>query len=168
MRPYLGYLSIVPSDVFLIRHAMAINASVDVRGPQRHLTELGREQARALGDRLRWHDCEPTHIWSSPLVRAMQTAELVAAGVHATCAIETVEGLAPGNEPIRIVEALAKLPDDALVMLFGHEPLIAMIGGLLTGTADFPAIDRAEAVRIHGNRVRWRFMWDADAPTPNF
>jgi phosphohistidine phosphatase len=158
---------LVPSDVFLIRHAMAVNASVEVRGPQRHLTELGREQARALGDRLRWHDCEPTHIWSSPLVRAMQTAELVAASVHATCAIETVAGLAPGNEPGAIVEALAKLPDDAMVMLFGHQPLIAMIGGVLTSTADFPMIERAEAVRIHGGRVRWRFAWDADAPTPN-
>jgi phosphohistidine phosphatase len=158
---------IVPSDVFLIRHAEAVSASVEVRGPQRYLTELGREQARALGERLRWHDCEPTHIWSSPLVRAMQTAELVAAGVHTTCSIETVEGLAPGNQPSAIVEALGKLPTDALVMLFGHQPTIAMIGGLLTSTPDFPTIDRAEAVRIHGNRVRWRFMWDAEAPRPN-
>lgn len=156
----------MPCDVFLIRHAAAISATADVRDEHRHLSVLGRQQARALGDRLRWHDCEPTHIWTSPLVRAVQTAELVAIGLHTTCAIESVPGLAAGEPPEAIVAALAKMPADALVMLFGHQPTISMIGGLLTH-ADFAPMGTAEAVRIHGDRVRWRFAWDAEAPTPS-
>jgi phosphohistidine phosphatase len=158
---------IVPSDVFLIRHAAAVGATVDLRDAHRHLSALGREQARALGDRLRWHDCEPTHIWTSPLVRAVQTAELVAIGLHVTCAIETVPGLALDEPPQAIIAALKRMPDQALIMLFGHQPTISRIGGLLTHDESFAAIGNAEAVRIHGDRVRWRFAWDADAPTPN-
>src|SRR3569623_1874840 len=77
-----------PSDVLLIRHAAAFAETLAVRVPNRHLTAEGRAQARALGDRLRWHDCEPTLIWSSPLVRAIQPAELVALALGLTTVVE--------------------------------------------------------------------------------
>lgn len=156
-----------PSDVFLIRHAAAIDETLAVRDPNRHLTAEGRAQARALGDRLRWHDCEPTLIWSSPLVRAIQTAELVALALGITTVVESVPELAPEGHPREVAAALAKLPEDALVMVFGHEPGLSAIGALLTEQPDFPAIAKAEAVRIHHGRVRWRFAWNAEAPTPN-
>ena len=61
-----------------------------MRDPHRHLTPTGRSQARGIGDRLRWHDCTPTHIWASPLVRTVQTAELVAATLGAEVAVEEI------------------------------------------------------------------------------
>jgi hypothetical protein len=36
---------------------------------------------------------------------------------------------------------------------------------LLVGASDFPALDKAEAVRITDQQLRWRFAWDAEAPT---
>lgn len=164
MRPYLRYDFPVPSDIFLIRHATAIDETVTLRDPHRHLTAEGRAQARALGDRLRWHDCEPTHLWSSPLVRAVQTAELVALALNSTTTVESVPALAPDGHPRDVAAALAKLPDDALVMLFGHEPNLSMLGGLLVGDLELGAIAKAEALRIHNGRVRWRFAWNAEAP----
>jgi len=156
-----------PSDVFLIRHATAIDETLAVRDPNRHLTVDGRKEARSLGDRLRWHDCAPTHVWSSPLVRAIQTAELVALTLGIETIVESVPELAPEGHPREVAAALAKLPDDALVMVFGHEPTLSAIGAILTGDPDFPSIAKAEAVRIHHGRVRWRFAWNAEAPTPN-
>ena len=156
-----------PSDVFLIRHATAIDETLAVRDPNRHLTAEGRKQARALGDRLRWHDCAPTHLWASPLVRAIQTAELVVQTLGVEIVVESVPELAPEGHPREVAAAIAKLPDDALVMLFGHEPTLSAIGAILTSDPDFPAIAKAEAVRIHHGRVRWRFAWNAEAPTPN-
>ena len=82
-------------QVFLVRHADAVAETVELRDPNRHLTSHGRVQARALGDRMRWHDCVPTRIWTSPLVRAVQTAELVGSGLHCDVAIEVVPALAP-------------------------------------------------------------------------
>ncbi len=156
-----------PSEIFLIRHASAIDETLGLPDPHRHLTAPGRDQARALGDRLRWHDCEPTHIWTSPLVRAVQTAELVATTLGVACLIESVPALAPGGQPRDVAAALARVAGDALVMVVGHEPSLSALGALLTADPTFPAISKAEAVRIHEARVRWRFRWDADAPTPN-
>jgi phosphohistidine phosphatase len=120
-------------QVFLLRHADAAQETLEMRDPHRHLTPTGRRQARDIGDRLRWHDCEPTHLWSSPLVRAIQTAELVAAGLHSNVAIEAIPALAPDENPRSVLAALAALPADAVVILVGHEPGLSAVGALLVG-----------------------------------
>lgn len=135
-----------------------------MRDPHRHLTPVGRRQARDIGDRLRWHDCTPTQIWSSPLVRAVQTAELVAAGLQSEVAVETIPALAPDESPRRVVAALAALPADAVVILVGHEPGLSAVGALLVGQPDFAGLGKAEAARIVDGALRWRFACDADAP----
>ncbi len=150
--------------MFLVRHAQAVDETLELRDPLRHLTALGRKQATGLGDRLRWHDCEPTHIWTSPLVRAVQTAELLAAGLHAEVAVTVAPALAPGESARAIVAALQALPADACVVLVGHEPGLSGIGALLAGRADLAPLDKAEAARIVDGQLRWRFAWDAEAP----
>jgi phosphohistidine phosphatase len=153
-------------DVFLIRHAEAIDETLELRDPMRHLTRAGRTQASSLGDRLRWHDCTPTHIWTSPLVRAVQTAELVATGLAAGVAIEVMPGLAPGESARTVLAALQALANDASVVVVGHEPGSSGIAARLLGLTDFPALVKAEAVRISEGTLRWRFAWNAEAPTP--
>lgn len=151
-------------QVFLIRHADAVDETLSLRDPMRHLTPRGRRQAIALGDRMRWHDCVPTHIWTSPLVRAVQTAELVAAGLHADAPVEVEPSLAPDASAHDLVAALSALPDDAAVMLVGHEPSLSGIGALLTGDPDFESLGKAQAARIVDGVARWRFAHDAEAP----
>ena len=150
--------------MILVRHAEAVDETLELRDPARHLTPHGRTQARSLGDRLRWHDVEPTRLWTSPLVRAVQTAELVAAGLNSTVQIEVVTGLAPGASTRALVAALRELATSEHVVLFGHEPSMSGIAALLVGQPDFAALDKAEAVRITDDRLRWRFAWDAEAP----
>jgi phosphohistidine phosphatase len=151
-------------QVFLVRHAEAVAETLEVRDPHRHLTPEGRAQARALGDRLRWHDCEPTHVWSSPLVRAVQTAELVMTSIQRDAAVDVAPALAPDGSARDLAAALAKLPADSVVLLVGHEPSLSAIGAVLVGDPDFEALDKACAARIDDGRVRWRFAWNADAP----
>jgi phosphohistidine phosphatase len=150
-------------EVFLIRHAAAVDETLELRDPSRHLTPAGREQARSLGDRLRWHDCLPTHVWTSPLVRAVQTAELVAAGLQLPIAVEVLPSLAPGESVRAAIAAIHKLPADAQVVLVGHEPGMSGIGALLLGQ-ELGALAKAEAVRISDGALRWRFAWNAEAP----
>ena len=102
-------------EVFLIRHAEAVQETLARSDPHRHLTANGRRQARALGDRLRWHDCAPTHIWSSPRVRAIQTAELVASGLGCELTVEAMPALAPDEKPRDVVAALSALGPDSIV-----------------------------------------------------
>lgn len=161
-RSALRYLRGV--QVFLVRHADAVAETLALGDPHRHLTARGRQQARDLGDRLRWHDCVPTHIWASPLVRAVQTAELLAVALESKQAIESQPALAPLENPRDVANALAALPADAIVVVVGHEPGLSALGSLLVRAREFPSLAKAQAARIEAGVLRWRFACDGDAP----
>ncbi len=151
-------------QVFLVRHAEAVDETLVLRDPYRHLTAHGRVQARSLGDRLRWHDCHPTQIWTSPLVRAVQTAELVAAGLACAATVEVLTALAPDGVAREVIAALRAQPAGTVMVLVGHEPALSAIGTLLVNAPDFAALAKAEAARIDHETLRWRFAWDGEAP----
>jgi phosphohistidine phosphatase len=153
-------------QVFLIRHAEAVDETLTVRDPHRPLTRNGRAQARQLGDKLKWYDCGVTHVWSSPLVRAVQTAELVVAGIDAELVIEIVPALAPEQSAHDVVAALSRLPATSSIVLVGHEPSMSSVGSLVLGLPDLAPLGKAEAARIVDGKLRWRFAWNAEAPTP--
>jgi phosphohistidine phosphatase len=160
---HLVYSSIV--QIILIRHAAAVDETLELRDPYRHLTPHGREQARRLGDRLRWHDCAPTILWTSPLARAVQTAELLAGALESSVCVECVPALAPDGSPRDVAAAARAQPTGSTVMLVGHEPSLSAIGAVLVGAPDFEGLAKAEAARIVDGVLRWRFAWDAEAPT---
>jgi len=151
-------------QLFLVRHADAVDETLWLRDPHRHLTPHGRRQARELGDRMRWHDCLPTHIWTSPLVRAVQTAELVAGGLHSEAAVEVRPALAPEGSPREVVVAIRALAAGSAVLVVGHEPSLSAIGALVIGDPGFAGLAKAQCARIVDGVVRWRFAWDGEAP----
>jgi phosphohistidine phosphatase SixA len=97
-------------------------------------------------------------------VRAVQTAELVVAGLHAAVAVEIVPALAPGESARSVLSAIETLSAESCVIVVGHEPGLSGLGALLVGQPDFAPLVKAEAARIVGGQLRWRFAWDADAP----
>ena len=68
-----------PARIFLARHGEAEYETALVTDDGGSLTPRGREQARALADRLRSERI--ARVWSSPLSRAVQTAEIAAAAL---------------------------------------------------------------------------------------
>ncbi len=152
--------------VFLVRHAHAIDERRDLPDPARPLSATGRTQARALGQRLRWHDCTPTALWTSPLTRTVMTAELVAAALDWAGPIDSVPALAPDGRIGDVVAALAAVDPASTIVMFGHEPGISGLGVRLTGDPHFAPLAKAEAVRIDGRAIRWRFAHDDEAPRP--
>lgn len=155
-------------QVILIRHAEAVDETLVLRDPFRPLSVRGRAQARAIGDRLRWHDCVPTHVLASPLVRAVQTAELVVGRFDDDHPVEILPALAPGEptrDAVAAIRELAKARAGCVIYLIGHEPGLSAIGGVLVGDAEFGALGKAEAARIVDGALRWRFAHDAEAPS---
>lgn len=78
------------TEVYLVRHGDALPAAEDIIAGDydaQSLSELGRQQARAVGERLR--DVHLAAVYSSPIGRARETAEAIAAA----------QGLAVGIEP---------------------------------------------------------------------
>ncbi|MEZ4383835.1 MAG: histidine phosphatase family protein [Nannocystaceae bacterium] len=149
----------------LIRHgeACAPTAALGDRG--RALTIYGREEARATGLALASRGLRPTAIWTSPLVRAVQTAELVGAALAYDRVIEARGDLFPSSEVESLCAALRGEPADASVIAVGHQPLMSTIaghllgiyvGGFATASAYHIALDRGAAAG--GGALRWRWV----------
>jgi phosphohistidine phosphatase len=112
--------------VHLCRHATAAGGEPD---ELRELTPEGVDQARALGRQLAAAPDSPTVVLTSPLVRARQTAELVAEETGAELRVEPL--LAPGAT----VHAFRSAVGDVVgpVATVGHQPDCSEIALAVTG-----------------------------------
>ena len=122
--------------VFLVRHAEAAPGKPD---ELRRLTSAGRDAARALGERLATE--QPTAVVSSPLLRARETADLIARA----CTVEatTDDNLAPGATAGTLRE-VARNKEGPIVAV-GHQPDCSDIVFELTGRdVSFPPAGVAE------------------------
>lgn len=115
-----------------MRHGPAEDFPASGRDFDRALTAPGRERVKVVAARLAELDEAPKAILSSPLVRALQTAELVATALG-TPPIETSSALAPGGPAKDLVLELARAGRKR-VMVVGHEPdLSGLVAWLLRG-----------------------------------
>ena len=112
--------------VYLCRHAKAAPGEPD---EARELTGKGRQQAQELGERLAALPEPPASVLSSPLVRARQTAEAIAAATGAP--LEVDGRLAPGATLTHLREAVAGRPGP--VATVGHQPDCSEIALAATG-----------------------------------
>lgn len=122
--------------VFVVRHAEAAPGEPD---ELRRLTAAGRDAARALGECLARE--QPTAVVSSPLLRARETADLIARA----CKLDatTDESLAPGATTDSLRDAARDRGDT--VVAVGHQPDCSEIVFELTGSdVKFPPAGVAE------------------------
>ncbi len=122
--------------LLIIRHGPAgDSATWEAEGQDdrsRPLTPQGKKQMRRAAAGLATLAPEVSVLATSPLARAVQTAEIVAAEYG--CEIVPVEALAPGHDPEEAVGWLKEQQPDLTVGLVGHEPhLSTLVGYLLTG-----------------------------------
>ncbi len=139
--------------IYLFRHSRAIDEGPGLADDDRYLTLDGRRRAREVGARLAREGVTFDAVLSSPLPRAVQTAELVADRVGYLGAIEVTPGLAHGAAP-RVVAS--ELPSRGVaVACFGHMPTISSLGAFLCGSPGFPGFQPCQAVLIEDGRARW-------------
>ncbi len=110
--------------VILVRHAQAAAGQPDELRP---LTASGREAARMLGELLA--ERSPEAVVSSPLRRARETAEALAAAAGVEARVD--ERLAPGATGEDLRAAVAGLGET--VVAVGHQPDCSEIVLELTG-----------------------------------
>jgi phosphohistidine phosphatase len=142
--------------LYILRHGPAEDHAFSGRDFDRALTASGRERVRDVGRALHEANEAPLLILSSPLVRALQTAEIVASMAKVAAPIDVRPELAPGGEARALVdELLASAKTSDRVMLVGHEPDLADLASTLSGRTFSAGLQKAMVVGL-GARDRNR------------
>ena len=135
--------------VLLLRHGQAIDGSSELPDADRYLTAKGRRVSRDVARLLAEHDVKPTRIITSPLVRAVQTAEIIAESHAFEGAIVVWRPLVPdGTSVLRALRPLDDATEHDTVALVGHEPLMRSMAAHLLGLSLFPGFKKSAVCLI--------------------
>ena len=119
-------------ECILLRHGIAVERE-EWEGPDtdRPLTERGAKRVSQVAAGLKWLDVQPSHIFSSRLVRAIETADILQAVLSIPSAVKRVEELLPDADPERLLALFRELPTESCVVCIGHEPQLGLAASLM-------------------------------------
>ena len=111
--------------LYLLRHAKSSWSFDELSDQQRPLNDRGRDDAPRMGQALAKRDIELDLLVSSPAVRALSTAALVARELNYPHDKIRVEGSIYGADVDGLLTVIHSLSDAAgSVLLVGHNPTI--------------------------------------------
>ncbi len=127
-------------DLYLLRHGLAVEPDAPgfARDAERPLTRKGERKLRAVAGAMREMGLSFDYIFSSPYLRARQTAEKVAEILRQSKKLRITDALVPGANQRELVDELHSLhPAAESVLLVGHEPYLSqLISLLVSGDSD--------------------------------
>jgi phosphohistidine phosphatase len=151
--------------LYVMRHGPAEESAPSGADGDRALTSSGRERVRGVAKALGAAGEGPLRIVTSPLVRAVQTAEIVAIVTKLADrggSVEVHREMSPGGDAIRLVSRLAAEGAKRL-MVVGHEPDLSSLVANLLGEFALP-FEKAMVVALQpvaeGEHPRLRFVLD--------
>ena len=127
--PTTGY------ELCIMRHGIAVDRgsagfSDDTKRP---LTPEGRKKMKELMAGLVRLGFDVDWIVSSPLVRAAETADIVADELGSRVPLDFCDALRPGGSPEGLIAFLAKHADRKRTLVVGHEPDLSELAARLIG-----------------------------------
>lgn len=144
--------------VILLRHGLAEELTSEKADAERDLTEEGRRKMKKAGKGLYELFPKAEVIVSSPLRRAVQSAEWVSKA-YGDAPVEISEALAPDSNETRFRELLDSVTARRAIFI-GHEPMLSIF--MLTLTAMVGEIELAKGgcygIRIEPDgsaRLEW-------------
>lgn len=144
-------------DFYLVRHGEAVSGTLD---PQRPLSPSGRQNVEVLARLATAKNVRVSAIFHSGILRAQQTAEILADRLSPAAGVKPISGLGPQDDPM-----IAKAELDAAqssIMLVGHLPHLNRLAALLVnGDAEQEVVDFAPAMMVccSNDRLRWKITW---------
>lgn len=127
-------------NLFILRHGIAVEHGTPgyASDADRPLTPKGKRQMHKVADAIRAMKLGFDSFLSSPLVRARQTAEIVATDLKLKKRLDFADELKPGGsvkDLVKKVRSLEPLPEN--LVLVGHEPYLSeLISFFVTGRTD--------------------------------
>src|SRR5664279_329445 len=122
--------------VYVMRHAEAVEGIDTLQDEWRYLTENGRSAAEKVCSSIAKIGRKPRLTITSPLTRAVQTAE-IAAGKACRKNVVVASGLLlPGADVSELISYMKGCGESKRVMLVGHEPQLGSLVASLLGRED--------------------------------
>ena len=132
-----------------MRHAIAADRGSEwPDDTKRPLTERGMNRFKDAVKGLRRLDVAVDEIFTSPLVRARQTAEILAAGLDGKPPIKVLDALSPGHTSASVMTHLARVAKRRRIALVGHEPELGELAAHLIGAGRALAFKKGGICRI--------------------
>jgi len=122
-------------ELYIMRHGIAAErtAATVMDDAKRPLTAEGKEKMLEITAGLDRMGMEVDWVVSSPLVRAVETAEIAAGGLASKPPLDICEALRPGGSPEALITFLAKRSNRRRVLVVGHEPDLGELAARLIG-----------------------------------
>jgi len=122
-------------EFYIMRHGIAVTRgsagfSDDSKRP---LIPEGKAKMREVTKGLLRLGFDVDWIVTSPLVRAVETAEIVAEELGSNAPMDFCEALSPGGAPEALISFLAKHANRKRVLVVGHEPDLSELAARLIG-----------------------------------
>ncbi len=124
-------------NLYLMRHGIAVAADDlgVIQDKERPLTSKGSKRTRRAARGIRRLGIEFDWILTSPLLRARQTADIVAAALDLQSRLEEIPELAPECSVEQLIICLTRYQDRDHLLLVGHQPLLGQtLAGVIEPT----------------------------------
>lgn len=118
----------------MLRHGIAEDHAATGRDADRRLTDEGRAKLRRVLERAHQAGVRPSLILSSPLRRALETAEIAARELGYEGKLLRTPALTPESSPQQVWDAVREHRDESPILLAGHEPLFSATVAYLLGS----------------------------------
>ena len=120
-------------NLYLLRHGIAAAKDDPAfeSDSERPLTKKGIKKFRKAARGIERLGISFDAILSSPLVRARQTADLVAEVLGQESCVDEIPALAPDSSPEQLLSELSGVEGKEHVMLVGHEPFLGELAKFL-------------------------------------
>jgi len=135
-------------ELYVLRHAIAVTRGTEGlrHDSDRPLTQAGHAKLRRVVRGMGALGLSFDLILTSPYLRAVQTAEVVAAQLGGKNQCERTPQLAPDGDPRALVRLItSRSGDEARVLVVGHEPYLGELVSVLVAGDAYPLIDLKKA-----------------------
>ncbi len=127
-------------DLYILRHGKAGEAGHGMPDAERRLTRKGRAEIEGVARWMAEQEITFDAVAASPLLRAAETAAIIAETPGLAENPETWEELVPGGNPDDLCRTIDRYSDRDAVLIVGHEPLLSSLIGRIIGGSEGAAV----------------------------
>lgn len=153
--------------VLLMRHGEAVDPRPGSSDSDRWLTDAGRRTVTTIGEMLSRMDLRYDCVYTSPLVRSVQTAEILAAmqpGFDGPLRVHRPLSTEEGTTA-EALEPLDHAGDDAVIVMVTHMPKVGVLAAHLGRLAHAPSFSPSSVCLLTVEEGKGRVQWMLDPRT---